>query len=139
MRLVLDTNAVISALLWRGTPYQLLQAIRQRPNLQLYSATLLEELANVLTRPSLHKGLAAIGKQAGDVLQDYGAAVQIVAAAPLAQPVCRDPDDDAVLALALAAQVDLIVSGDQDLLVLRQFEGAPIVSVREALARVARA
>jgi len=140
MRLVVDTNAVIAALLWRGTPYQLLQAIRQHPNLQLYSsAVLFAELADVLTRSSLRKQLAAIDKQAGDVLLDYGAAVQIVPAAPLAKPVCRDPDDDAVLALALAAQADLIVSGDQDLLVLGQFEGIAIINPRQALERIAQA
>lgn len=53
MRLVLDTNVVLSALLWRGTPYRLLEAIRQQPRRQIYSSTtLLEELADVLTRPS---------------------------------------------------------------------------------------
>lgn len=67
MRIVLDTNLVTSALLWRGTPYQLLQAVRQRPHLQLYSsAALLEELADVLTRPSLIRQLAKIDKQASD-------------------------------------------------------------------------
>ena len=55
---------------------------------------------------------------------------------PLPRPVCRDPDDDEVLALALAAQVDLIVSGDDDLLVLQTFEGIPVLSVREALERL---
>jgi putative PIN family toxin of toxin-antitoxin system len=137
MRLVLDTNVVTSALLWRGVPYQLLQILRQRSNLQLYcSAALLEELADVLTRPSLTKQLAVIGRQAADVLLDYSSAVQIIKAAPLAQPVCRDPDDDDVLALALAAQADLIVSGDQDLLVLGQFEGIPILTARVALERL---
>ena len=43
------------------------------------------------------------------------------------------PDDDAVLALALGAQVDLIVSGDDDLLVLGRFEGIPIVNAAQAL------
>ena len=129
---------VISALLWRGIPHQLLQTVRQRPNLQLYSsAALLEELADVLTRPSLVKQLAVIGRVAADVLQDYVSAVEIVCAAPLAQPVCRDPDDDDVLALALAAQANLIVSGDQDLLVLGQFEGIPIVTARAMLERLA--
>lgn len=138
MRLVLDTNVVTSALLWRGVPYQLFQAIRQRPNLQLYcSAALLEELADVLMRSSLIKQLATIDKQAADVLLDYTSAVEIVRAAPLPQPVCRDPDDDDVLALALAAQADLIVSGDQDLLVLGQFEAIPIVTARQALERLA--
>jgi uncharacterized protein len=47
--------------------------------------------------------------------------------------VCRDPDDDAVLACAKAAQVDLIVSGDEDLLVLQQFEGIAVVTAAQAL------
>jgi predicted nucleic acid-binding protein len=51
----------------------------------------------------------------------------------LPQPVCRDPDDDAVLALALATQADLIVSGDDDLLALGQFQGIPIVAPALAL------
>lgn len=134
MRIVLDTNVVTSALLWRGIPYQLLQAIRLRSNLKLYSsAALLEELADVLTRRSLSKQLAAVGKQAADVLLDYTLAVQIIEAAPLSAPVCRDPDDDDVLALALAAQADWIVSGDQDLLVLGHFEAIPILTARQAL------
>ena len=138
MRLVPDTNVVISALLWRGIPHRLLQTVRQHPNLQLYSsAALLVELADVLMRPSLVKQLAAIGRQAADVLQDYVSSVETVHADPLAQPVCRDPDDDDVLALALAAQADLIVSGDQDLLVLGQFEGIPIVTARAMLERLA--
>jgi putative PIN family toxin of toxin-antitoxin system len=55
---------------------------------------------------------------------------------PLAQPVCRDPDDDAVLALARAAQADVIVSGDDDLLSLTSFESIPILNPAQALARV---
>lgn len=55
MRIVLDTNVVISALLWRGKPYRLLEAIRQRTDMQLFSsAALLEELADVLIR---HQGI----------------------------------------------------------------------------------
>ena len=42
--------------------------------------------------------------------------------------MCRDPDDDQLLALASAAKVDLVVSGDDDLLVLGMFEGIAIVS-----------
>lgn len=137
MRLILDTNVVMSALLWRGKPYQLLEAIRQRSNLQLYSSgVLLEELADVLTRPSATKRLALIDRQAREVLLDYIAAVQVIDVAPLPQPVCRDPDDDEVLALALAASADLIVSGDNDLLVLDQFEGVPIVNAAQALQRL---
>ncbi len=134
MRVVLDTNIVMSALLWRGIPYQLLQAIRQATSIQLYaSAVLLEELADVLSRPSLAGRLAVIGRSAEEVLLDYISVVQIVEAPALAQPVCRDPDDDAVLALGIAAQAELIVSGDKDLLVLGQYARIPIVTARAAI------
>jgi putative PIN family toxin of toxin-antitoxin system len=134
VRIILDTNVVMSALLWRGTPHQLLARLRQREEVQLYSsAALLEELADVLTRPSATKRLALNNQQAHTVLLDYVAALEIMDAPPLPQPVCRDPDDDAVLALALAAAADLVVSGDQDLLVLRAFQGIPVCSVADAL------
>ena len=58
---------------------------------------------------------------------------EVIAPPPLAQPVCRDPDDDAVLALGVAAKVDFIVSGDQDLLTLKTFQGIAIVTPAEAL------
>ena len=105
--------------------------------MQIYSSgVLLEELADVLARPSVTKRLALIDKQAREVLLDYIAAVQVIDAAPLPQPVCRDPDDDVVLALELAASADLIVSGDNDLLVLDQLEGVPIVNAAQALQRL---
>jgi len=137
VRIVLDTNIVLSALLWRGTPYRLFEAIRQQPDVQLYSsATLLAELADVLTRPSPTKQLATIGKTAREVTADYLAVVEIVAPATLSAPVSRDPDDDQVLACALAAQADLIVSGDGDLLTLKSFQGVPIVTAAQAVEKI---
>jgi predicted nucleic acid-binding protein len=51
--------------------------------------------------------------------------------------VCRDADDDLVLAAALAAKADAIVTGDQDLLVLKRFKGIPILNPRDCLALLA--
>ena len=57
--IVLDTNVVLSALLWRGTPFRLLQAMRERQRLQLFtSPALLSELGEVLARPRSGKQLA---------------------------------------------------------------------------------
>lgn len=126
----------MSALLWRGPPYRLLDAIRQRPRLQLYSSpVLLEELAEVLTRPSATKQLNAIGKAARDVLPDYILAIELVEPAELPR-VVRDPDDDHVLACALAARADLIVTGDNDLLDLNAYQDIAIVTAAEALRRI---
>ena len=134
MRIVLDTNVVLSALLWRGTPYRLLAAIRQLQNSQLFSSTpLLEELADVLTRPSASKRLALINRSAADVLIDYVEAVDIVTPASIGRVVASDPDDDVVIATALASNSNLIVSGDNDLLSLKQYQSIRILSPTEAL------
>ena len=61
---------------------------------------------------------------------------EVVDPPPLTRPVCRDPDDDAVLALVLAAKVDWTVSGDDDLLVLQAFEGIAIITPAQALLRI---
>jgi putative PIN family toxin of toxin-antitoxin system len=78
--------------------------------------------------------LAAIGKTAREVLADYLEAIELVE--PVAVPrVARDPDDDHVLACALTAAAELIVSGDPDLLELAGYEGTSIVAPAEALRR----
>lgn len=139
MRIVLDTNIVVSALLWRGTPHQLLVTIRQQPRVQLYSSTaLLEELADVLTRASASKRLGLIGRTAREVLADYLEAVELVEPVSVPRVVPQDADDDQVIAAAVAARADLIVSGDRKhLLPLGEHQGIAIVDAVEALRRLA--
>jgi len=117
VRAVIDTNVLIAGLLWHGAPHALLAQVRGAALGLVSSPVLLAELAEVLSRPKFKAVLAR-------------------ANTPLVQPVCRDPDDDEVLALAVAARVELIVSGDNDLLVLGSFEGVPIVSPAKALLRL---
>ena len=101
-RLVVDTNVLVSAFLWQGTPGQL---------------------------------IATTGLTANQMLRDYRRLATLVASSKLARQVSRDADDDAVLACALAARADLVVSGDDDLLVLKTFEGIPIVNATLAIKR----
>lgn len=140
MRLVLDTNVVLSALLWRGTPYRLVEAIRRRADtMRVFSSeALLSELADVLNRPHLTKPLATIGRTPAQVLADYAAATEIVIPAQVPK-VCRDPDDDQVLACALGAQANAVVSGDSDLLDLKNFQGIPILTATQAVTLIERA
>jgi putative PIN family toxin of toxin-antitoxin system len=139
VRIVLDTNVVLSALLWRGTPHHLLAAIGQRSSIQLYSSTaLLEELADVLTRPSATKRLALIGRSAREVLADFVEAIELVEPASVPRVVVGDVDDDQVIAAAIAARADLIVSGDRKhLLPLGSHQGIDIVDAAEAVRRIA--
>jgi putative PIN family toxin of toxin-antitoxin system len=101
-----------------------MEAARQRDQVQLFTSTvLLEELAEVLFRPFSIKRLAILGITTRQVLTDYVDAVDLVD--PLVVPVviADDPDDDHVIAAAVAAQADLIVSGDKHLLRLASHAG----------------
>jgi putative PIN family toxin of toxin-antitoxin system len=80
MRLVLDTNVVVAATLWRGATYRFLELVRQQSDsISVFaSAPLLAELAEVLVRPAMTQRLAAISRNAANVLGDYAALVEIV-------------------------------------------------------------
>lgn len=139
MRIVLDTNIVLSALLWQGTPHHLLAAIHKQPGVQLCSSTaLLEELTDVLARASVAKRLVLIGKSARAVLADYVEAIELAEPATVPRVVAGDVDDDQVIAAVVAARADLIVSGDRrHLLPIGSHQGIAIVDAAEALRRLA--
>jgi len=136
LRLVLDTNIAISGLVWRGPPHQLLLALAQDKFTAHTSYALVSELTRKLLGSKLGAELLKRDISAQQLIMSYGALCEIVSPVPLIKPVCRDPDDDAVLACAKAARGDLIVSGDQDLLVLQAFDGIPIVTAVQALERL---
>ena len=133
MRLVLDTNTVVSALLWRGTPHDLVNTARARPIALFTSPILLAELEDVLTRKKMAKAVATSGISPDQLMQRYRRLVTVIHPAPIPPTVLTDPDDDHVLACALAAKADLIVSGDRDLLTLKSFREIPIVTAAEAV------
>ena len=136
MRVVIDTNVLIAGLLWHGSPHALLTQVRSGALGLVSSPALLVELADVLSRTKFDAVLTRTSTSRERLLAEVRQLTQVLDPPPLTQPVCRDPDDDKVLALALAARVELIVSGDRDLLVLQQFEGMPIVDPAQALQRV---
>ncbi len=136
MRAVLDTNVLLSGLLWRGPSYGLLEQVRNGAVTFLSSPELLAELAEVLARPKFDAVLSRSNSSREHMLVQVRMLAEVIDPPPLAQPVCRDPDDDAVLALARAAQADVIVSGDDDLLSLTSFDSIPILNPAQALARV---
>lgn len=136
LRLVVDTNVLVSAFLWQGTPGRLLELTGEQAAQLFTSRALLAELESVLHRRKLAKPVAATGLSADQMLANYRKLATVVIVRPLAAPVSRDPDDDRVLECALAARADLIVSGDDDLLALQRFEGIPVVNAAQAIASI---
>lgn len=137
IRIVLDTNVALSALLWRGNPYRILELVQRRNDIRLYtSPALAAELAEVLQRPSPSKRLAVIGMTARDVLTAYLGATELVEPTEVPPVVARDPDDDHVIAAAVAARATLLVSGDEDLISMGHYREISIVTAREAIDRL---
>jgi putative PIN family toxin of toxin-antitoxin system len=132
VRVLLDTNVLVSGLHFRGSaPRQCLElAIGGRVQL-VTSPQLLAELEGVLVDHlswDAERAAAARG-----LLEELAMVVT-----PTARPqVCRDPDDDEVLAAAELGRMEAVVTGDKDLLVLEAYAGAPILAPAEFLRRFA--
>jgi putative PIN family toxin of toxin-antitoxin system len=137
MRVVADTNTIVSGLLWTGSPRHVIDAAR-RGDLELCtSAALLEELEDVLQRPKLARRLALTGLDRGALLLRYEALATVIEPAVVQPFVLADPDDDAVISCAVTAQADVIVSGDKHLLDLQQYQNIPILTAAELVQRIA--
>jgi uncharacterized protein len=136
MRIVVDTNVLISAFFWGGLPGQVLDAARQEHCAIISSEPLLAELLLVLQRDKFTTHLRRMNRTPQQFLHNYRALVDIVEDIPLPQPVSDDPDDDHVLACAISGDADAIVSGDDDLLRLETYAAIPILKPAAFLERL---
>ena len=136
MRVVADTNTVVSGLLWTGAPRKVLDAAR-KGLIQLFtSAALLVELEDVLGRDKLAKRLSLINVSPQELVLGYAALATPVTPLTIPPVIFEDPDDDAVLACALAAQAEVIVSGDGHMLSLKQYLGIDILTAPKLIERI---
>ena len=140
MRFVIDTNLLVSGILFPGLPRQLLNAARAGEFELCTSEALLTELLDVLGRAKFADRLAQTDLSPEHLVDDVRRLAYVVAPSNVPRVVPTDPDDDHVLAAALAGAAHLIASGDRrDLLPLGNYEGIAIVTAREALERLSLA
>jgi putative PIN family toxin of toxin-antitoxin system len=132
VRLVLDTNVVASALLWDGSPRQLLRLARGEKATLFTSAPLLAELTDILSRRKFENKIAGSLLTVDQLVDRYAELVAMVRPSPIPR-IAPDPDDDVVMGTALAAAADFVVTGDRTLLSVARYEGVRIISVSQAL------
>lgn len=130
MRVVFDTNVLISAILFGGVPGRLLKHAATKRVTLVTSAWILDEFDRTLRM-----------KFDWPVATATAARATIEEISEIANPrvvtvISRDPDDDNVIATALEGCATDIVSGDKDLLELGAFAGIEIVRPRELLDRI---
>lgn len=137
MRIVIDTNLLVSALITNGVPRQLLNAAKDGLFELITSEVLLAELLDVMARDKFAVRLAQAGLTPESIVNDLRALAVVFSPTFVARVVVTDADDDHVLAAALAGLADLIASGNQrDLLPLASYENIPIITAMEALQRL---
>jgi putative PIN family toxin of toxin-antitoxin system len=124
VRVVVDTNVMISGLVADGICRDIVK--RHLPVCALVtSRILLDELAEKLATKF------RLNPDELPLLKIYADEALIVKSKPLVKPICRDQHDDELLAVALAGEADIILTGDKDLLVLKEFQGIKILTPRQ--------
>jgi putative PIN family toxin of toxin-antitoxin system len=138
LKVVLDTNIFVSSLLIKeGLPAQALDAWRDRRYLLVSSPAIISELQATLSYPRIRRKYAITDQDlAGLCALLESDALLVAGDAQVSGAVPEDPADERVLACALDAGADLIVSGDRHLLDLDSFQGIPILTVRAFLERL---
>jgi putative PIN family toxin of toxin-antitoxin system len=124
MKIVLDANVVIAAFASRGLCESIMEVCLSEHDIMLSDDLLDEILRNLRSKIKIPQDLV---DDIGILLREHS---NISIPVPLPSDECRDPDDIKVLGLAVASKADYIVTGDKDLLVLKSFQGIPILNPR---------
>ena len=133
MRVVFDTNVVLSGILWGGKPQLALEAIQQGYATLVGSEALLAELESVLSRAKFAPKLAEASRTVPQLIERYRAMIEIIIPADVGRVIPNDPKDDMVIACAVGGNVDIIASGDRHLLGLGQYADIRIITVDDFL------
>lgn len=121
MRILFDTNIWLAAFLTHGTCAELLEYCLEA-HVLLCCPSILKELEEKL----LHK-FRFPKVRIKEILNFIQTNSLKIEAKPLSSPVCRDPEDDPILAAAMEGKADCLITGDEDLLILKRFKGIPIL------------
>jgi uncharacterized protein len=132
-RVVLDTNILVSALLWNDLPSTVLGYILQKRLILITCEALLDELREVLTRPKFSSYLSVQEKTVSQLIQDIQTIAEIVEPIDIHPIIEADLDDDVVIACAIGGHAQVIITGDSHLLNLGEYHHIPIYRVEQFL------
>lgn len=127
LKVVVDANIWISALLNSNKALEVVRLLEQDQYQLICAEALLSELAEVMDRPKFQAKIQPRRKE--DLLELVREKAQFVELPAGIGNVCRDPKDEVYIVCAVVAQADFLVSGDQDLLDLKEHEGVKIISL----------
>src|SRR5579872_3098211 len=132
MDIIIDTNVFISGIFWSGSPYKILKAWKNRKFVLVVSQDILDEYDRV--SKALSKQYPKIDLSPFVELLTINSKIYVPY--KLKEKISRDSDDDKFIACALAANVKFIISGDQDLLSICEYQGINIIKPADFLKNI---
>lgn len=133
MKIVVDTNVFVSALLWGGIPACLFRLARISEIRICASEAILAELEKTLNKPKILVKCQSLGFRVSDLMNATRELVEVYSVSAINIPSLRDIDDNIIIATAIASQADIIITGDRDLLVFQEYQNLSILTVRDFL------
>jgi len=128
MRVVVDTNVIISAVLWLGTPHRIIELAEQKRITLCMTQPMLDELREVLERRKFRRYLQARQTSVEEILSLLVPLIELYPSIGTVDVKLNDPDDAIFLICAVNANAAYLVSGDDHLLRLKQLEKIIIVN-----------
>ena len=133
MRVVVDTNVMISAVLWLGTPHRIVELAEQKRIVLCMTETLLDELREVLARPKFKPYFQARHTSIEEIFSALLPLIELYSTTTVADAKLSDPDDEMFIACAISADAEYIISGDDHLLRLKQYRRIRILNPTDFL------
>ena len=131
LKAVMDTNVLISGVLWRGIPFELLRWA-EKDRLVIYtSLEILAEVHRVLHYSKFQKYINSEESSPGELFEKIASLCTIIHPDQEVKEVCSDEDDEKFLSCALAANIGVLISGDKHLLDVKQYKSVRILTVRD--------
>lgn len=131
----MDSNIFVSGWIWGGTPDQVLKLGESDLITVCASEALLNEVRLTFNKDKFCLRLQTLGVTVNDLIAGLQEFLQVYPILDINLPDLRDPNDNMIIATAIAANAEVIVTGDRDLLVLQEYRGIPILTAREFLER----
>lgn len=134
MKIILDTNIIISGLFWHGTPAKILEKVVSRKLTLCFSESTFQEISKVLNYPKFKSEIEKLSFEVGNFLAKLTQKAIIYSNSEVKLNTIKDdPSDNRFLECALMSGVKYIVSGDRHLLKLKKFQNIAIISPRQFL------
>jgi len=131
IKVVLDTNVLISALIRTGKPRTLITEMVKHGTQLILSRGILDEFAETVTDPKIRQYVGE--EEAIRFLRVISIIAKVAKVKSRFKVVKQDPSDDMILRTAYDGKADYIVSGDEHLLSLKEFRGIKILTIKEML------